>query len=108
MPAPLRHLGDTLRTMSEARTVYVGDRATIEQVEAAVKAWQEQTGDTTTYDVEALYEHPLGMGTAIDIDDYFGDEAQLAARDRLAEGIKPLLAGMAVMTDTEVDAAERE
>jgi hypothetical protein len=77
-------------------------------VEAAVKAWQEQTGDTTRYDIEALYDDPLGMGTAIDIDDYFGDETQLAARDRLVEGIKPLLTGMAVMTDTEYDAAERE
>lgn len=108
MPASLWRLGDTIRTVSQTRTVYVGDRTTLEQVEAAVKAWQEQAGDTTGYDIEALYDAPLGMGTAIDIDDYFGDEAQLAARDLLAEGIKPLLTGMAVMTDTEVDAAERE
>lgn len=88
--------------MSEVRTVYVGDRATLDQVVAAVDAWQKQTGDTTEYSVEADGDGYQGMGYAIDV--YAADDAsQVAARDRIAEGIKPLLGGIPVATDTELD-----
>lgn len=88
--------------MSEARTVYVGVSATPDQVAAAVEQWQKQTGDTTEYAIEADSDGYDGMGYAIDV--YAADDdAQLAARDRLAAGIKPFLVGIPVFTDTELD-----
>lgn len=84
------------------RAVYVGEHASLEQVRAAVKAWQKQTGDATRLDVEAAGDGYPGMGYVIDV--FIRDEdAQLAFRDRLAEGLKPLLPGIPVATDTEMN-----
>ncbi|WP_203801293.1 hypothetical protein [Mycobacterium heckeshornense] len=88
--------------MSMVRAVYVGEQATLEQVRAAVETWQQHTGDATYLDVEADGDGYPGMGYVIDL--LIRDEdAQLAARDRLAEGIKPLLPGIPVATDTEMN-----
>ncbi|HET9875716.1 MAG TPA: hypothetical protein VFQ37_08110 [Mycobacterium sp.] len=88
--------------MSEARAVYVGDRATLEQVTAAMAAWQKQTGDVTEYAVGTDGDGYPGMGLAIDV--YAANDAeQLAARDRIAVGIRPLLDKIPVATDSDLD-----
>lgn len=88
--------------MSEARAVYVGDRATLQQVAAAIAAWQRQTGDATEYAVDADGDGYPGMGFVIDV--YAeGDAEQLTARDRIAAGIRPLLGAIPVATDSELD-----
>jgi archaellum component FlaF (FlaF/FlaG flagellin family) len=91
-----------MATVSEARTVYVGDRATFEEVAAAVDAWQKQTGDTTQVDVEEASDGYAGMGYAVDV--FVRDpDAQLAATRRIADGIRPLLNGIPVATDSDLD-----
>lgn len=84
------------------RAVYVGAHATLDQVRAAVAAWQKQSGDTTYLRIEPDGDGYPGMGYAID---FFvrDDTVQAAIRDRLAEGITPLLPGVRVATDTELD-----
>lgn len=91
--------------MSEARAVYVGDRATEHQVDAAIRAWQRQTGDTTRYVIEADADgHERdGMGIAVDICS-IDWKTQDAAVDRLAAGIRPLLAPIPVAADRELEA----
>lgn len=79
-------------------SVYVGERASLAEVGAAVKAWQAQTGDTTRVFIEGVDPDSFpGMGTAIDI---YGDSAEEHAR-RVTEGIRPLLDGVPVMLDSE-------
>lgn len=91
-----------MEAVSEARAVYVGRRATLEQVAAAIREWQEQTGDDTEYAVDADSDGYVGMGYVIDV--YAANDAeQLAARDRIAAGIRPLLGAIAVATDSELD-----
>lgn len=93
-----------MEAVSVARSVFVGEQATLEQVRAAVASWQQQTGDTTAVDVEADSGGYPGMGMGYVIDIFVRDEdAQLIARDRLAKGIGPLLAGIPIATDTEMD-----
>ncbi|MEZ0366422.1 hypothetical protein ACAG26_22350 [Mycobacterium sp. pUA109] len=88
--------------MSEARAAYVGDRATLEEVVAAMDAWQKQTGDSTEYTVEADSDGYPGMGFVIDV--YAANDAErLAARDRITAGIQPLLGKTPVATDSELD-----
>jgi len=84
-------------------TVYVGAAATIEQVTAAVGAWQKQAGDTARLFIDTgadLYE---GLGYSIDI---YGPPAETRAYVReLADGIRPLLGGIPVVVDDDADAA---
>ncbi|OHV00247.1 hypothetical protein [Mycobacterium talmoniae] len=88
--------------MTDARTVYVGHRATVEQVTEGVATWQKQTGDETEYGVDTDGDGYPGMGFAIDV--YAeNDGEQLAARDRIAAGIRPLLGDIPVATDSELD-----
>lgn len=76
------------------RTVYVGEAVTMEQVVAAVKAWQDASGDKSNVSFDEDGDGYPGMGFAIDL---YGTDAEPAAR-RLAAGIKPLLEGIPVMT----------
>jgi hypothetical protein len=80
----------------------VGDRPTFEQVAAAVDAWRERTGDTTQVDIEEASDSCEGMGYAIDV--FVRDPgAQRAAARRIANGIRPLLDGIPVAPDSELD-----
>ncbi|MEZ0366751.1 hypothetical protein ACAG26_24055 [Mycobacterium sp. pUA109] len=89
--------------MSTVRTVYVGDRATHRQVAAAVEAWQGATGEVIEYDIDDDGDLYAGMGFAIDV--FAGDyDAQLATAYRLANGIRPLLAGVPVAVDRDLQA----
>jgi hypothetical protein len=91
-----------MEAVSEARAVYVGERATLDQVAAAMETWQKQTGDGTEYAVEAVGDGYLGMGFVVDV--YAANDAeQLAARNRIAAGIRPLLSRIPVATDSELD-----
>jgi hypothetical protein len=85
------------------RTVYVGERATLEQVRAAVEQWQEQTGDATAVHYDTDGDGYPGMGVAIDI---YGAGADRAAR-RVAEGIQPALPGLPVAVEDELTATTK-
>lgn len=67
-------------------SIYVGERASLAEVEAAVKTWQAQAGDRTRVFIEDVDPESFpGMGTAIDI---YGGSAEKKAR-LVAEGIRP-------------------
>lgn len=76
-------------------TVYVGKRATMDQVRAAVEAWQRSTGDRTRVFIDEDGDDHPEMGFAIDV---YGDGADAAAR-RLAEGIREYLRDIPIVVD---------